>query len=76
MIKRSLSDDYHVMTNLYASKDVAEALAWCKLNVVEYDKNAYNLYDKRGWTYERFNNCTNFVFIREQDAFMFSLRFA
>ena len=64
------------MIKLHASKDVAEALAWCKLNVVEYNKDAHNLYDKRGWAYERFTNSTNFVFLREQDAFMFSLRFA
>lgn len=74
MIKKSFSGDYHVMTNLYVSKDVAQALVWCKKNVQEYDKEGYSLYDTRGWTFERHNFSTNFVFHRETDAFMFSLR--
>jgi len=75
MIKKSFWDDYHVMTKLHQSKDIAEALVWCKKNVQQVDPKAGNLYDERGWTFERFSNCTNFVFLREKDAFAFSLRF-
>lgn len=73
MIKRSLSDDYHIMTRLSKSQDIAEALAWCKVNI-PYDPEGGSMYDRRGWAYERFFDSTNFVFHREKDAFMFSLR--
>lgn len=75
MIKKSFWDDYHVMTKLHQSKDIAEALVWCKKNVQQVDPKAGNLYDERGWAFERFNNSTNFVFRREKDALIFALRF-
>ena len=77
MIKRSLSDDYHVMTKLGKHADVLEAIEWCSQNVQPLNGHeGYSLYDKRGWAFERVSyNSTNFVFHREKDAFMFSLRF-
>ena len=75
MIKRSLSDDYHVMTVLAKHSDVLEAIEWCNQNIQPHDPNGGSLYDKRGWAFERVSyNSTNFVFLREKDAFMFSLR--
>ena len=74
MIKRSLSDDYHVMTAIANHSDVMKAVGWCNQNVQSYDPEGGSLYDKRGWAFERFHYGTKFVFLREKDAFMFSLR--
>jgi hypothetical protein len=75
MIKKSISDDYHVMTNIDKHSGVLEAIEWCIQNVQPCDPEGGNLYDKRGWAFERFHYSTNFVFIREKDAFAFALRF-
>ena len=74
MITRSLSDDFHVKTNLLIHREVIEAIEWCKQNIQVYNPEGNNLYDKRGWAFERLHDGVNFVFQREKDAFMFSLR--
>lgn len=74
MIRKSFSDDYHVMTSLSTWKELTEALNWCKQNIQPYDPEGCNLDDTRGYAFERFHNSTNFVFMREKDAFIFALR--
>ena len=78
MIKQSIFGHYHVMTLLFRSQDIAEAIAWCKANVAtkESDEERCLSGYSRMWTYEPFITTTNFVFDREKDAFAFALKFA
>jgi hypothetical protein len=76
MIKKGAFDTWHVMTDYCRSEDVREVKQWCFDNIALNDSSVSYHCRKYSFTYERFPNCTNFVFDREADALLFALRWA
>jgi len=75
MIERGIFDTLHVKINLHQSDDVLEVKQWCRNNIALSGPESWHC-RIHAWTYERFDDHTNFVFDREQDAILFALRWS
>lgn len=76
MIKEGVFGTWHVMTDYCKSTDVQLVKQWCFDNIALNDAKVSYHCRTYAFTYERFPNCTNFVFDRERDALLFALRWA
>ena len=76
IVKEGLFNTWHVWTNHSQVETIREIVQWCKDNVALNDPTASRHSRKYAFTYERFSKSTNFVFDREQDAFLFALKWA
>jgi hypothetical protein len=78
MIKEGVFGTWHVMVDhsQHNYSGFRAMKAWCLDNVKLNDPESSHHCRKYAFTYERFPNCTNFVFDREADALMFALKWA